>query len=332
MPSEKSQDRLAAVERLAAPGNPFRSALATALGQVRAALEAQRSAAGSDNGASVALGRFAAGRVDAERFTSLLTRTELLDAQSVARIEAAYEVLASLAAEKDQLFRCRVEPGASPGAAVGEALARVGRAFGAARVFELAKSGRYRESEHSGLMESFGFERWNKAERMIAPPLVVSVAGADLHAGEVARFLDGSLKILFLVEGEAPLAPLVRLITPRTFVLQSTDGGGIDRLAAWEGPGVAALLPEGCATFVHDPAAGPTFADRVLIGHLPDGPPPIRVGGRSARQQSEELDQLRALTAPPLAGADRGETQADASPVDKLAAWLIRQSDLGDVA
>ena len=79
----------------------FHSAVATASGQVRGLL------AGSGNTAddqSVALGFFARGKVNIDRFASFAPKATRIDAAAEAPIRAAQEVLTSLLAEGDDLF------------------------------------------------------------------------------------------------------------------------------------------------------------------------------------------------------------------------------------
>ena len=154
--------------------------------------------------------------------------------------------------------------------------------------------------------------------------------------GELAEFLDGNVKILLVARGATPPAPLVRLITPATFVLQTASEKGLDRFAEFQGAAVAALVPEGCAEFVHDPDAGRELWERIEIVHIPDAAPARAIGGVSAWQMTEELHQLRTL------GRARGAEAAEAGsaavsapageePVDKLAAWLLSQADLNQI-
>ena len=130
---------------------------------------------------------------------------------------------------------------------------------------------------------------------------------------------------------------LARLIAPGTFVLQTSDATGLERFAAWDGPGVLALVPDEAARFVHDPAAGATVWDRLTVTFLPSEPPRKPIGGLSAAQQAEELALLAALASKPAgaavepgAGSGSVAAAAAADPVDKLAAWLLRQADQGD--
>jgi hypothetical protein len=308
----------------------FRSALGVAVDQVNVLLAAHSTPAGEAAGrAATELGDFAAGRIDPERFAALFSGKDSLDPAALERIREARDTLAELARAGDALFQLQVPAGADLRDAVGAALAAAGRAFGAARTVELARTGRFRPEEHDGMLRSFPARRWNRAERQIAPPLVVEVDGADLRAGGLAEFLEGSQKIVLVARGAAPPAPLVRLITPGVFVLQTTEEAELERLSAVEGPAIAALLPRGAARFVHDPVRGGTLGERL---ELRDAAPEVvlePLGALSVFQQREELAQLAALVERPAAAAQAGAGQAD--PVDKLAAWLLRQADFSDL-
>lgn len=334
MPSDAHAESI--LRPLAAPVQVFRSALALAAEQVRGFLALQRSRGGANEPVEKALlGPFVSGRIDIGRFEALLSRTQTLDPVSLDRIEKAYGVLCEIEARTDALLETHVEPGGDLRAAVGKALASVGRAYGAARVFELVRTGHFREADHGAFLEAFPFDRWTRAERGIAPPLLLHVNGRDVRAETLAEYLDGAVKIVLDVHGDAPLAPLVRLITPGTLVLQTRDGSGLDRLAAWSGPAIAAWLPEGSALFLHDPAAGVHPWERLSIQHLPEAGTQPK-GGRSVRQQAEELRQLASLAAGPSPGPSTSParagvpvaTAASADPVDRLASWLMAHADL----
>jgi hypothetical protein len=180
-----------------------------------------------------------------------------------------------------------------------------------------------------------GFEAWNTGERRLAPPLVVELEGADLRAADLSDFLDGNVKFVLLVNGEAPPAPLVRLITPSTFVLQTSDETGIDRFAAAKPPAIAAVMPSSAARFVHDPAGGDLLSDRLEIFQLPEKPPRKKLGGVSAWQQREELAQLQNLArgpgAPATTEARAPEATKQVTSPEKLAAWLLLQTDLNNL-
>jgi hypothetical protein len=335
-----SDDRIVlATEAVAGQADAFRSALATTVEQVRDILARHRAPADGQTGRCGAeLGDFASDRIDSERFSRLFVSSNGAKLTTIEPIERAFETLSALSAERDKLCRVTVDEGGNLREAVAHALAHLGRAFGAARVVALSRSDRYRDPEHAKLVGAFPFERWNKTERRIAPPLIVIVNGRDLHAAGLVEFLDGAQKIVLIVNGECPPAALVRLISPGTFVLQTLDGTGLDRFAAWRGPGIAALVPDSAARFVHDPAVGAALYDRITIHHAPKERPLKPLGGISATQQVEELEQLtalgaRAVSAPALPSAEPESAPAPvgpAGPADRLAAWLISQADLSD--
>lgn len=343
-----SDDRMAlACAAVRAPRETFRAALAATADQMRAFLGAQRGA--SENGRAgrlaAELGVFAAGRVDAGRLATLFHPAATRDPTALAAVERACAVLTALSAPDLTAAVVDVPPGGDLRAAVAQALAEIGRAFGAVRTFEVARSGGRRADEAAAALEAFPYARWSRGERRAAPPLVVAVDGADLGtAAALAEFLDGTQKIVLVVRGACAPAALVRLITPGTFVLQTADGAGLDRFAAWEGPGIAALVHESAARFTHDPIRGATPWERIALDFLPARDPRAAVGGVSGAQQSEELRQLRELAAHPasppapvpLATAASGPATPTApvatNPADKLAAWLLAQADLEGLA
>jgi hypothetical protein len=99
-------------------------------------------------------------------------------------------------------------------------------------------------------------------------------------------------------------------------VIESASTEQLSKLAGFDGPAVAALVPEGASTFVHDPRAGPVLHDRLLIDHLA-GPPGRSLGSRSAWQQREELAHLTLLSK--IAAEENAQ-------VDTLATWLLNAS------
>ncbi len=339
MPSDPRLE--VALRAVAGPIDRYRSAVVSTVEEVRGYLESHPSGGGpADGGVAARLGAFAAGRIDFDRFSSLLTDAPAEDPEQLRKVEKAFDLLRLIASGDEELFRVRVKSGARLRDVVAARLGEVGRAFAAARLAGMARAGSLNSTRAEDLLLPLGFERWNAAERQLAPPLVVELAGDDLHAGDLAEFLDGSVKIVLVVEGDAAPAPLVRLITPSTFVLQTADETGLDRFTAAEGPAVAALLPESAARFIHDPARGMGPGERLEVLYLPEGQPKQPVGGISVRQQSDELEQLRALSttgaaqAAPAAGAAAAgpvESAAVESPVDKLAAWLLSQADLSNL-
>jgi hypothetical protein len=286
------------------------------------------------------LGPFGAGRIDVRRFSQLF-RAATLDGRVRETIQRARETLAELTGRGLALYTVDVPSGRDLVETVGESLAQIGRAFGAARVFDLARSGIDHDQRHPLALGSFPFERWTRRERELTPPLVVSVDGADLTAGGLARYLDGAAQFVLLVRGTAPPAPLARLITPGVLVLQTHDGTGLEHQAGWEGTAISAWLPETAARFVHDPGRGDTPASRIVVDQFAD-PPGKAVGGSSVFQQTEELAQLKWLAtstgtvepaeATPSTRDPQIGTAAPDDPAAKLAAWLLNQADLQDVS
>jgi hypothetical protein len=344
MPSEdRSAQALAALAR---PREAFESALTDAVAELRALIAEQR--APRDLRAaqeSARLGAFAAGSFDAARFSALVAAPQAMDAARVDRLEQALAVLTLFAAQGDELFHVRVQRGEDLRDTVRGALAARGRVFNAAHQVELLRSGRnapqpatyrqvdgpvaYRQwslapSESSGLLT---FRDWSRVEKSIAPPLLVEVSGADVQVGGLAEYLEGAQKIVLVVDGPAAPAPLARLITPDTFVMQTTDPAAVRGLADFDGPGIAAVLPDGCARFVHDPTRGRSLARRLVVEFMPDAPA-RRVAGSSARRQAEELAWLAELTSLAAAAAAvepaaAVDTDAAAAPADQLAGWLL---------
>jgi hypothetical protein len=335
MPSDERIPRaLAAVRGLV---DRFRAALTVTVEEVRSHLVAHRSTVdGRAARIAAELGPFGASRIDVERLAALADQQRPADPITIEAVAAALEALSGLAARGDDLFVVRVPEGGDLRDAVADALAEIGRAFGAARVARDARDGRRLPVAPGGGAGRLPFSRWTGGERRLAPPLVVEVHGGDLRAASLSEFLDGSQKLVLVIVGECAPAPLVRLVTPGTFVLQTDDGAGLDRLAAWDGPGAAAWVPASAARFVHDPAGGPASWQRIQITALPERVPRKTIGGLSAAQQAEELDLLRALGTRP-AGAEAPASQAAAAtgaaatPVDRLAAWLVSQTDLSDI-
>jgi hypothetical protein len=335
MPSDKRVDQV--TQALAGQRDVFRTALGTTVDQVRTFLaEHHTSANGKTGRLEAELGPFAAARIDAERFSKLMGNEAKLDRLTVETIEKARDTMAELAGRDEALYRVDVPPGGCLHDVVEHALENIGRAFGAVRIFELTRAGTYQGNEHARSLGAFPFDRWSRGERRLAPPLVVTVDGADLRAEGLAEFLDGWQKIVLVVRGECAPAPLARLVTPDVFVMQTANAADIDRLAAFEGPAVGAVVPESAARFVHNPAAGGETGECLAITHLPEKEPKGSIGGLSGFQQAQELRQLKALAArPAAAAAPAGEAgpagQPLENPVDKLAAWLLTQADLSDV-
>ncbi len=349
MPSDNRQE--AALAALTGPLTHFRSCLAATIEEIRGqtTMHGDNGAIGGDD-----LGRFGVDHIDPERFALLTSRRAGIDHEATLRIQRAAGVLSDLMERESYLFVAQVGPKRSLREAVDRAFADAGCAFGAARLIERLRSEPNVE-EGAGELDRFPFYSWNRKERRIAPPLVVNLEGAALRADELIGFMDGRAKIVLLVQGEAPPASLVRLITPGTFVAQTTDGEVLERFGDFEGPGVVAWLQQGAAVFTHDPHGGAQLTDRLQVDSIPDARPHGRLGGRSIRQQTEDLRQLRALAAglpEPLApvteveSSEPAESRVDAppeqeseaktpenappraSPVQELAKWILSRTDL----
>jgi len=322
----------AALAALGGPRERFQSAVAATLEEVRVYLDTHWSAADDQlEGLAAELGPVGARHIDVHRMAGLVLGRPTAAPATRAVVARALDVLREVAAGGDAAYAVELPPGESLYSAATERLAELGRAMGAARVVDAARSGRYQPADHDRWLARFPFASWSQAERAVAPPLVVELDGADLRPAGLAEFLDGSQHIVLVVRGDTSPAPLVRLVTPRTFVAQTADEVVLRRMAGWDGPGVVALVPERAARFVHDPAAGPSLAARLTVQDIPDLDHRKRTGAFTVAQQQEELEQLRdlqaAATAAPAAPVAAG---ASSDPVDKLAAWLLQQADLSE--
>ena len=338
MPSDART--LRALDALAEHRDRYRSAVSAAHDQMAGYLAAHRARThGRAQTASRELGRFAAGRIDAERFGALFAEAQVLSADTTERVERLVGVLAELLAEGDELFIADVPSGADLRSVVDAALAHAGRVFGAVLAFQELKTGAYRPERHEADILAFPFARWNRSERLLAVPLVVEVDGADLRAEALAEFLDGRIAITLVVRGASTPAPLVRLITPGTVVVQGFDVPDLQPLRAFEGPAIAALVPTTAARFVHDPRAGRSLPPRLIVTSLPSEPLKKALGARSVWQQQQELAQLIELrdltlaTRAPIASAAvaaspvvQGAASPDPQAVDSLATWLLAEA------
>ncbi len=327
MPSDATA--AAALAALTAPRADFEAALARTAAEARALLARQRVSEGDlARRLALELGPFAGGRIDPERFGRVLDAEPPMDEAALARSERALAILDEARAEGDALYRARVGAGSDLRRAVDRALGRAGRVFAAARALESARRGEAAGKADEAAQKGLPFREWSRSERQIAPPLVVEVGGADRVPAALADFLDGAVRIALVVEGDAPPAALARLVTPGVFVMQTGDPAALERLAGAPAPGVAAVLPEGGARFVHDPAGGPSSWQRLRVEHLPE-PPRRRLGARTAEQQAEDLRHLAALAErPPAAAAAPSGNGSGVDPVDRLAGWLLQQADL----
>ena len=345
-----------ALEALRRPREVFDSAVAAAAERLRAPIEAQRAGRnGRVAGVSAELGGFARGRIDFGRFAEVFDPGPSIPPADLARIVAAHDVLAYLIRDGVAPHVLSLRANEELRLEVGYALARVGRVFGAARAAVKARAGMGALRDEA-MIAAFAFRNWNRAEKAIAPPLVVELDGADLRADGLGDFLDGQLKLVLIVRGAAPVAALAEVITPSVFVAQkrlspananqreneccAEAAALLVRLAEFDGPGIVALMESDCAEFVHDPsrARGERFvlsraadSDEHAIGHI------------SAFRQAEGARLLEliargyardSIAAPEGAGTAVGaiDTPSPSAPdrtgADLLAAWLLRHADL----
>jgi hypothetical protein len=318
MPSDEWME--IALRALAGAVEKYHSAVVTTAEEVRGYL-ASHQPANERRGEAVAvgLGNFAAGRIDIDKFSVLAGDSGAADPALIEKVEGAYKILSEIASGGDGIYRVDVRPGGRLGDAVANRLSDVGRAFAAGRVAGMATKGSLNAGNNDRQLGPLDFEVWNSAERQVAPPLAVEIDGADVRAGELAEFLDGNVKIVLVVRGDSSPAPLVRLISPSVFVAQTSDEAGLDHFAEYEGPAVAAIVPESAARFVHDPTAGQGPWDRLEVSYVPEDAPKRPVGGISIRQQIDELEQLKALAscagqAPTAAEGEERSGEPDADP------------------
>jgi len=299
----------------------FHAAVATTAEQVRGLLAGSGDTADDQ---TAALGFFARGRVDVDRFSAFTRKPARMDEAAAAPIRMAQQVMDDVLARGDELFVLGLREGEELGGAVGARLAEIGRVFAAAHVVERAQRGEYREAEHAALLERYPHALWSRSERSLAPGLVIRLPGTLFTPASVVPFLDGAMKMVFVVEGDASAAALARVVSPGVFVQQETGEAALEAFKAFEGTAVAALMPADAVSFVHDPAAGATTYERFVGLTLPKEIRKRVIGGISVAQQAEDYALLETLAVVP---SPTGEAAAD--PAGKLSAWLLSQADLG---
>jgi len=322
MPSE---ERTAiALEAVRPRIEQFHSALTVTAEQVRGLLAGSANTEADQN---ESLGAFAKGKLNMERFAAFAPKAPRIDDEAEAPVKAAQEVLKSLLAEGNDLFVIKTEAGRGLGHQLSVRLAKIGRAFAAARVVDLAKNGAYKEDKHAATLERFPYALWNSSERALAPALVVEVSGEDFKPSAIVPLLDTNMKIVFVVSGDAPAAALSRAISPGVFVQQETGDASLDAFKAFDGIAVAAFLPETAVSFVHNPSAGSTTYERFTSVAYPKDVRKRHIGGISPAQQAEDYTLLESLSVPPeIAG------EAASDPAGKLSAWLLSQTDLSNLS
>jgi hypothetical protein len=323
MPFDELKRR--ALEALEPQRQAFHSAVATAVDEVQALLDSQRPRKnGKGERVAAELGAFAAGRINVERFASVFADQETLAPDAVSGIEAALHTFMETLAEEEALYTVKLPAGGDLRTVVRDALARAGMAFGAGRAAENLRTG----ATPAPYEEGFAPERWNRAEREIAPPLVVELEGADLRPAGLADYLEGRQRIVLLVRKPAPPAALARLVVPGVLVAQSPSEDVLAELKGWDGPAIVAVVPETDAAFSYRPES--TGTGTLQVHRLPEGP--VRpVGTLSVARQTGELALLRMLDgagAARVAAAAAPDASPEADPADLLAAWLLRQATI----
>ena len=322
MPSDDRVQR--ALAAIAPQIAAFRSLVASTLEHARAVLSLDEGA----GHAKLELGALGS-RIDPIRFAALASGGGGLDPVGRERVARAVESLRGLVESSDSAFVVELRSGESLEAAVRDALARLGRAFGLANAIDLARRGGYIPRLHDRALEAWPFELWTQRDRKTVPPLVVALGGADVNVASLADLIDGNSHWVLVASGEAPPARLVRLITPRTLVLQTTSVDSLSRFTTYAGPAVAALLQGDIASFLHDPEAGKAPWQRIALSSRPAAPPRKRIGVQSPAQQLDELRQLEALAERPSLSTAPIESLAPAGesdPADRLASWLLSES------
>ena len=285
-----------ALDALAAPREAFDTALALTAEEVRGFLDTHRDPEeeGSDRVAAE-LGAFGSARIDPERFTSLVEMERPVDVEAIHRAEKGWAGLLALRERGADLHAVRVPSGGDLVGVAVDALAEAGRAFGLARAVRFVRNG---GPESAAAVDgSYPPALWSASERALAPPLVIDVDGVDLRVSGLGDVLDGAQKLILVVRGPAPPAPLARLIRPGLMVMQCTDPDALDELGRYDGAAVAALLPEGAAVFTHDPRNGKSYAGRLTIASAPDADTVSPVGALSLPWVLEDLEHLHGLAA-----------------------------------
>jgi hypothetical protein len=318
MPSEERKG--VALQAIRPNIDRFHSAVAKTSEVIRALL-----GGGSDapDDQTAALGFFARGHVNVDRFSVFTPKQAHIAEAAEAPTRAAHAVMDELLARGDELFMLALGEGESLADRVAERLAEIGRVFAAAHVVELAQRGQYKDDEHASMLDRYPFSKWSRSERSFAPGLVIELPGTGLTPAQVVPFLDAAMKMVFVVEGDAPAAALARVITPGVFVQQETGDAALEAFASFEGTAVAALMPADAASFVHDPAGGETTYERFVSITFPKELRKRSIGGISASQQAEDYALLETLSVVPTPSGD-----AASDPAGKLSAWLLSQADL----
>jgi hypothetical protein len=322
-------------ERAAAALSALRPRIAAFRLAVSGALERANNTLTSESGpdqARVALGDFAAGLIDPHRFAMVSSGFGPLDAVGLAMVERAGKALEALLRAGDEDFLVDVRAGTSVAAAVRARMTALGPAFGAATLVDLVRRRTYDPAQHGLPLEAHPFEKWTAAERRLAPPLVIRLAGRDLDAFELAPLIDGWVRLVLLVTEPCTAAPLARLISPGVFVAQAGDMKVLEMVTDFDGPAVIAVMSGAEARFIHDPRRGSAMWQRIEVTHMPAAQPRKSLGARSAWQQRDDLSHLKALIQQPVFPANPAEVlvasggNGSYDSAERLTAWLLDQS------
>jgi hypothetical protein len=305
----------------------FRFAVSGTLERARSVLAAESSPLLT----RVALGDFAGGRIDPDRFAMVSSGAEPLDAAGRDALQRVIDALEKLVTSGDDDFVVEVPSGESLAKAIEQRFAKLGLAFAATGIVELVRRRSFDPAQHSVALDSHPFERWSPSERKMSPPLVIKVDGRDIEPFGIAPFIDGCVRLVLIANEPCSPAPLARLISPTVFVSQSAEARIVDRAKDLEGPAVVALVDKGAALFTHDPRMGPSVWQRLEVTRVPEAPTRKSLGKRSAWQQREDVALLRTLAERPVlvkigSGSAAGITSTIADPAERLTAWLLEQS------
>jgi hypothetical protein len=314
----------------------FLSAVRTAADEIEGRLRSSRDK-GRDSAGRIAqeLGAFAAGLIDPGKLAALEPQSSEPHPTAFEALERAAGVLREIARLTEEDFVVRVMSGERMSRVLVDKLSFLGRAFGAAELAALARAGRAATIDIDRRLENYHPDEWSGREREIAPPVVVVTKGSALRVGALGDWLEGNQKIVFVVEGPCPAAPLAPLLISGAWVAQVTDvdaNSDADATSAFErfeGPAVCAFVPDGAVAFSFDPRKG------LEVGSEPEDVSPRPIGPITAWKQEQDLMALDrmagrggSLNADPAPSAN-GKGDADAvQPADRLAAWLLNQADL----
>jgi len=332
MPSDK---RLAAsLSALGPQLDVFRFAVASTLERAKTILTADS----GPNHAGAALGDFASGRIDPDRFAMISAGSAPLDSVGRTVVERAIELLEPILSGGNDEFVVDVESGTSPAAAIRARLSKLGSVFAAASLIELVRRRVYDPSQRILSFGGHPFEKWTAGERRIAPPLLVTLHGSDLEPFELAPLLDGCVRLVLLVSGPCAPAALARLISPGTFVAQTDDAGVLAKSMDLDAPAIVAVMTGSEARFIHDPRRGVAVWQRLQVSNIPSAIPRKSLGSRSGWQQRDDLAHLESLSKQPLPLAPLidemtpAAARSNADPAERLAAWLLDQASFSVIS